>query len=149
MSETGALQPLSWSKLCIVQGVREITNCCLTDFRGSHIRKGPKKKKRQTKKPKDQNSPRHYFSGTEDIRDLMELPVLDESRDFHNLRSKTFSFKLFGSKSSNSKALLLENLILRKKGLINHWYGLLISTDVEAFVRYTAENKAQGAKNGS
>lgn len=69
-----------------------------------------------------------------------------KSPDFPTLRSKRFSYKLFGSKISNSKAPLLQNFILQKQGLSNHRYELLQSTDVEAFVKYISANKARDAK---
>ncbi|KAM9895391.1 hypothetical protein OXX69_011034 [Metschnikowia pulcherrima] len=65
--------------------------------------------------------------------------------DFETIRSKEFSYKLFGSKITNSKSPLLQNFILDKQRL-PHKYELLQSTDVQMFVQHISGNKSAGAK---
>ncbi|QBM91076.1 quinate dehydrogenase [Metschnikowia aff. pulcherrima] len=65
--------------------------------------------------------------------------------DFETIRSKEFSYKLFGSKITNSKSPLFQNFILEKQRL-PHKYELLQSTDVQMFVQHISGNKSAGAK---
>lgn len=75
----------------------------------------------------------------------MTMPF--DTPDFNLLKSKAFTYRLFGAHCENSKAPLLHNFLFENNGLESHRYEIFASEDVEGFVKLISGNQVAKSEN--